>query len=118
MTRRILLILLSAVSVFAMDPERGKQVLRDQNCLSCHTPHGSAHGKLLNEKAPNLCQDCHVTGRHPTAFYGSGQGWTVPGTGAPNASVSSRFISRGCLNCHNSIHGSNAPSNRGKFLIR
>jgi DmsE family decaheme c-type cytochrome len=90
----------------------------EENCLSCHTPHGSAHGKLLNEKAPNLCQDCHVTGRHPTSFYGSNQGWTVPGTETPNSSVSTRFIARGCLNCHNSIHGSNAPSNRGKFLIR
>jgi DmsE family decaheme c-type cytochrome len=90
----------------------------EENCLTCHTPHGSAHGKLLNEKAPNLCQDCHVTGRHPTNFYGSGQGWTVPDTGAPNSSVSSRFIARGCLNCHNSIHGSNAPANRGQFLIR
>ena len=90
----------------------------EENCLSCHTPHGSAHGKLLNEKVPNLCQDCHVTGRHPTAFYGSRQGWTVPETGAPNSSVSTRFIARGCLNCHNSIHGSNAPSNRGLFLIR
>ena len=90
----------------------------EENCLSCHTPHGSAHQKLLNEKVPNLCQDCHVTGRHPTSFYGSNQGWTVPGTGAPNSSVSSRFIARGCLNCHNSIHGSNAPTNRGKFLIR
>jgi DmsE family decaheme c-type cytochrome len=90
----------------------------EENCLSCHTPHGSAHGKLLNEKVPNLCQDCHVTGRHPTSFYGSRQGWTVPETGAPNASVSNRLIARGCLNCHNSIHGSNAPSNRGLFLIR
>jgi len=90
----------------------------EENCLSCHTPHGSAHGKLLNEKVPNLCQDCHVTGRHPTAFYGSRQGWTVPETGAPNSGVSTRFIARGCLNCHNSIHGSNAPSNRGLFLIR
>jgi DmsE family decaheme c-type cytochrome len=90
----------------------------EENCLSCHTPHGSAHEKLLNEKAPNLCQDCHVTGRHPTSFYGSGQGWTNPATGAPNSSVSTRFIARGCLNCHNSIHGSNAPTNRGKFLIR
>ena len=89
----------------------------EENCLSCHTPHGSSHGKLLNEKVPNLCQDCHVTGRHPTAFYGSAQGWTRP-DGTPNTGVSSRFIARGCLNCHNSIHGSNAPSNRGKYLIR
>jgi DmsE family decaheme c-type cytochrome len=89
----------------------------EENCLSCHTPHGSSHEKLLNSKAPNLCQDCHVTGRHPTAFYGSGQSWNLP-SGAPNTAVSSRFIARGCLNCHNSIHGSNAPTNRGKFLIR
>jgi DmsE family decaheme c-type cytochrome len=89
----------------------------EENCLSCHTPHGSVHMKLLNEKTPNLCQDCHVTGRHPTSFYGSGQDWNLP-SGAPNSAVSTRFIARGCLNCHNSIHGSNAPTNRGKFLIR
>lgn len=90
----------------------------EENCLSCHTPHGSAHQKLLNEKVPNLCQDCHVTGRHPTSFYGSRQGWLVPETGAPNSGVSTRFIARGCNNCHNSIHGSNAPADRGRFLIR
>src|SRR6188508_757493 len=89
----------------------------EENCLSCHTPHGSAHGKLLNEKAPNLCQDCHVTGRHPTSFYGSNQAWLLP-NGTPNSAPNTRFIARGCLNCHNSIHGSNAPSNRGEFLIR
>jgi len=89
----------------------------DENCISCHTPHGSSHAKLLTDKAPNLCQDCHVTGRHPTNFYGSGQAWNLP-NGTPNSSPNTRFIARGCLNCHNSIHGSNAPSNRGKALIR
>ena len=89
----------------------------EENCLSCHTPHGSSHGKLLNEKVPNLCQDCHVQGRHPTSYYGQNQAWLLP-DGSPNASPSTRFVSRACLNCHNSIHGSNAPSNRGKFLIR
>ena len=29
-----------------------------------------------------------------------------------------RFVARSCLNCHNAIHGSNAPSTRGKFLTR
>lgn len=89
----------------------------EENCLSCHTPHGSVHAKLLSEKAPNLCQDCHVTGRHPTAFYGAGQGWTRP-DGTPNTGVSNRFVARSCLNCHNQVHGSNAPSNRGRYLIR
>ena len=89
----------------------------EENCLTCHTPHGSSHEKLLVEKAPGLCQDCHVTGRHPTSFYGSGQAWNLP-NGQPNSSVSTRFIARGCLNCHNSVHGSNAPTLFGKFLIR
>ena len=89
----------------------------EENCLSCHTPHGSSHDKLLSDKAPNLCQDCHVSGRHPTNFYGSGQAWNLA-DGTPNSSPNTRFIGRGCLNCHNSIHGSNAPASRGKFLIR
>jgi hypothetical protein len=38
--------------------------------------------------------------------------------GAPNPGVSTRLIARACLNCHNSVHGSNAPGNRGKFLTR
>ena len=88
-----------------------------ENCLSCHTPLGSSHGKLLNEKVPNLCQDCHVTGKHPTSFYGSGQAWILP-NGTQNASPSTRFVARGCLNCHNNIHGSNAPASRGQAFIR
>jgi DmsE family decaheme c-type cytochrome len=89
----------------------------EENCLSCHTPHGSSHNKLLNEKVPNLCQDCHVQGRHPTAFYGQNQAW-IGANGQPVTTPSTRFISRSCLNCHNSIHGSNAPTNRGRYLIR
>lgn len=45
MTRRLLQILLStsllfASSAWAMDPDHGKQVLRDQNCLTCHNVRG------------------------------------------------------------------------------
>jgi DmsE family decaheme c-type cytochrome len=89
----------------------------EENCLSCHTPHGSSHDKLLNEKVPNLCQDCHTQGRHPTSYYGQNQAFLLP-DGSPNAAPSTRFVTRACLSCHNAIHGSNAPSNRGKFLIR
>ena len=89
----------------------------EENCLTCHTPHGSSHNKLLNEKVPNLCQDCHVQGRHPTSYYGQNQAWILP-SGAANAAPSNRFTTRSCLNCHNAIHGSNAPSNRGRYLIR
>jgi DmsE family decaheme c-type cytochrome len=101
-----------------------------ENCLSCHNPHGSSHQFLLNEKVPNLCQDCHDWSRHPGTFYSGSAGWLIqdgvggagtpmPGTpGAPNPAVSTRFIARSCLNCHNAIHGSNAPAVRGKYLTR
>ena len=49
----------------------------DENCLSCHNPHGSSHTFLLNEKVPNLCQDCHDWSRHPGSFYGGQQAGTL-----------------------------------------
>ena len=105
----------------------------EENCLSCHNPHGSVYARLLNEKMPNLCQDCHDVPRHPGSIYGAAAGFTCtpaatqdptntacfgkpPGTF--NTGVSTRFIARSCINCHNAIHGSNAPASRGRFLIR
>ena len=83
-----------------------------ENCLSCHSPHGSVHTKLLNEKVPNLCQDCHDWSRHPGTIYQGNNAWP------PQGNANTRFIARSCLNCHNALHGSNAPGNRGRFLIR
>ena len=89
----------------------------EENCLSCHAPHGSSHTKLLNERVPNLCQDCHDWSRHPGTAYSGDQGFIrVPGSTAKTANT--RFIARSCLNCHNAIHGSNAPATRGKYLTR
>jgi DmsE family decaheme c-type cytochrome len=110
----------------------------EENCATCHNPHGSVHARLLNESAPNLCQDCHDWSRHPGTVYGAAGafncqpgdtgGSTVSGvfypncppskTGQPNAGVNNRLVSRACINCHNAIHGSNAPGNRGKFFTR
>ncbi|MBK6981448.1 MAG: DmsE family decaheme c-type cytochrome [Betaproteobacteria bacterium] len=89
----------------------------EENCLTCHTPHGSSHGKLLAEKVPNVCQDCHIQGRHPTSYYDQNAGW-IRADGTSQTSASNRLVYRSCLNCHNSVHGSNAPSNRGRYLIR
>lgn len=83
----------------------------EENCLSCHNSHGSNHAKLLNEKVPNLCQDCHDWSRHPGTYYGGNQSF------APGAQ-NTRFLARSCINCHQTIHGSNAPGNRGKFFTR
>ncbi len=106
----------------------------EENCVTCHNPHGSVHARLLNESAPNLCQDCHDGSRHPGTVYGAAGGFncaagdtTVSGgisvcppsrTGQPNPSVNTRLVSRACLNCHSNIHGSNAPGSRGKFFTR
>ncbi len=90
----------------------------EENCITCHNPHGSSHSKLLNEHTPNLCQDCHDVARHPGTIYGGGAGFVTPG-GAPNPSgVNTRFIARACVNCHNAIHGSNAPGAKGQFFLR
>ena len=101
----------------------------EENCTTCHNPHGSVHAKLLNESAPNLCQDCHDGSRHPGTIYGAAGGFTCqPGdtssacagkpVGSPNANVNTRLIARACVNCHSQIHGSNAPGARGQFFTR
>ena len=100
----------------------------EENCATCHNPHGSVHARLLNESAPNLCQDCHDASRHPGTVYGAAGSFICqPGdtsagctgkTGQPNPGVNSRLVARACVNCHSAIHGSNAPGNRGKFFTR
>lgn len=84
----------------------------EENCLSCHNSHGSNVPKLLTVKVPQLCQDCHGSA-HGQYAYGSSFA-----IGGANQSNASRFDSRSCVNCHQMIHGSNAPASRGHFLLR
>ncbi len=77
-----------------------------ESCVSCHDPHGSSNDRMLVAKAPMLCQRCHIGTRHPSTIY-------------DNLAVqnqSNRIIGRGCVNCHQQIHGSNHPS--GQSLTR
>lgn len=92
----------------------------EENCVTCHNPHGSSHNRLLAEHMPNLCQECHEGSRHPGTIYGAAGGFIDPVTGNRNApaSVNTRLVARACTNCHNQVHGSNAPGNRGKFFLR
>ena len=87
----------------------------EENCLTCHNSHGSNHNRLLAEKAPNVCQDCHDAAQHPGTVYSGQHGWNFS---APATAPNTRLIARGCVNCHNNIHGSNAPARRGKFFLR
>jgi DmsE family decaheme c-type cytochrome len=77
-----------------------------ESCVTCHDPHGSNNHALLVARPPMLCQRCHIGTRHPSTIY-------------DNAAVqagSNRIIGRGCVNCHQNIHGSNHPS--GQALVR
>jgi len=72
-------------------------------CLNCHTPHGANQHALLVAPIPMLCQQCHNHTNHPNDLItpdglmsGSNPDWRLP--------------SRGCLNCHTQIHGSNNPA--------
>ncbi len=86
----------------------------DENCLICHTPHGSNHNRLLDKKTPELCQSCHETRGHPGAPYTRFNTFNPPAGGT----VSNKLVARSCLNCHTNIHGSNGPSTHGKRFVR
>jgi DmsE family decaheme c-type cytochrome len=88
----------------------------EESCLNCHNPHGSRTVKLLNEKVPNLCQDCHDASSHPGTMYDADNNFRAP-TGATSG-PNSRFIARACLNCHSEIHGSNSPGGRGRRFVK
>lgn len=85
----------------------------EENCLTCHVPHGSNHSKLLTDKPPKLCQACHDTGGHPGNPYTSFETFRGSATGGKN-----RMFARSCLNCHSNIHGSMGPATRGRTFVR
>jgi DmsE family decaheme c-type cytochrome len=66
-----------------------------ENCLTCHAAHGSNNVNLLNMRTPQLCQTCHMQGKHQTVSGFANSPWV---------------LNRACLNCHTKIHGSNHPS--------
>jgi len=66
-----------------------------EDCLTCHTAHGSNHPGLLVARTVQLCQSCHLQGRHQSVAGTETAMWN---------------INRQCLNCHPAIHGSNHPS--------
>jgi DmsE family decaheme c-type cytochrome len=75
-----------------------------ENCTHCHTPHGSNHDKLLVSQQPWLCQRCHLNTRHPGTYY---SGINAAGE---LLTASNRAVEHACKNCHQSVHGGNAPT--------
>jgi DmsE family decaheme c-type cytochrome len=68
----------------------------NEDCMKCHSPHGSPNQNLLAVSQPALCLQCHSAHHN--------------GSGLP-------LVDR-CTNCHNAIHGSDIPSATGgsKFI--
>jgi predicted CXXCH cytochrome family protein len=62
-----------------------------ENCMTCHTAHGSPNTNLLSVSEPALCLQCHA-GHH------NGAGLPLPDR---------------CTNCHGSIHGTDTPTPSG-----
>jgi DmsE family decaheme c-type cytochrome len=79
-----------------------------ESCVTCHDPHGSNNDRMLVSKVPFLCQRCHVTSRHPPTVY---EGFLLQ-----NSQNANKIFTRGCVACHQMVHGSNSPS--GKALLR
>lgn len=78
------------------------------SCVTCHDPHGSNNDRMLVAKAPFLCQRCHVTSRHPPTVY---DGFVLN-----NSQNANKIYGKGCVNCHQQIHGSNHPN--GQMFLR
>ncbi len=67
-----------------------------ENCMYCHTAHGSPNTNLLSVSEPALCLQCHA-GHH--------NGASLP-------------LPDRCTNCHGSIHGTDVatPSGGSRFV--
>ena len=93
-----------------------------EDCVSCHEPHSTNRKRLLAQKLPNLCWNCHFQGGGHYQNSGDNlsteQGVRVAPTGAPSGYpiVNSRWVEKSCKNCHVNLHGSNSPS--GAYFIR
>jgi DmsE family decaheme c-type cytochrome len=84
-----------------------------EDCSTCHTSHGSNITPLLKSRAPFMCQECHDgphASKSPVARNAAGT------QGGLTAVPSETVTGRGCMNCHNMVHGSNSPA--GAILTR
>jgi DmsE family decaheme c-type cytochrome len=76
-----------------------------EDCGHCHDPHGSNHAALLKKRAPQLCQQCHAPGDHPSLSMNDNR----------RLSGNMFLVGKSCSNCHSAVHGSNHPSGMTKL---
>jgi len=84
-----------------------------ESCMNCHTPHGSNQPRLLTERMPFLCQNCHDQGHPATPFSGRQlppMNQAVSGATALPSDYALTHSLQSCMSCHSEIHGSNSPA--------
>ncbi len=77
-----------------------------EDCLLCHTPHGSVQAALLKKRPPLLCQECHSAAH---------AGMRLDGAALGALSQRAFLGAKGCVNCHSQVHGANHPSGATMF---
>lgn len=97
-----------------------------ENCVLCHSAHGSVHPGMLDRRQPHLCQSCHEPiaaaglgpphGRHSRLALsfrepgGLDIGPLPPDPIDPGRGISRFVMGEACSNCHSKVHGSNHPA--------
>jgi DmsE family decaheme c-type cytochrome len=99
-----------------------------ESCLECHEPHGTVANNLLKQNEPFLCLQCHEAHFHANR---EGKIGLIPAKGGtldayndltPHAIEGrshddwSRGMLTKCTTCHQSVHGSDLPSQAGALL--
>jgi DmsE family decaheme c-type cytochrome len=97
----------------------------EEDCSTCHEPHGSVTNFLLKQNEPFLCLQCHETHFHTARVSAEGPYNALPSGSATNPFGKTSFMAAygtKCTQCHVQIHGSDLPSQsvsgRGKALTR
>ncbi len=96
----------------------------EEDCMTCHDPHGTVANNLLKQNEPFICLQCHEMHFH-AARMGQTTPWYLPTAGSDNKLGVTGFMqsyNTRCTNCHRKVHGSDLPSQgvsgHGKALIR
>jgi DmsE family decaheme c-type cytochrome len=92
-----------------------------EDCSICHDPHGTVANNLLHQNEPFLCLQCHQPHFH-SILNGAEGDYGVPGavsgadpslgglSGTSHGDSMKRVMLTKCTQCHQSIHGTDLPS--------
>ena len=88
-----------------------------EDCMVCHTPHGSVSDNLLVQTEPALCLNCHPLHFHAAVQSPDGAWPAVPADPTRSGVSTSDGFTMGfatkCTQCHNMVHGTDNPSQAG-----